>query len=305
MSLAAPVVAISLVLGARELGAAANRERKHWPKGIDEPYVPSPAAAPYITLGYRELGADLLWIRGLAYFGSDDGATSPGIQHLIATIAALDPAFEEPMSWGSLAMWSITMQPTQADYLRIIELLEAAMQRFPKNYRLPQRAGEIYALRLTSDDPAQVRAWKEKGAALLAKAVRLPDAPKTLGTYVAHLQTELGQRDKAIRDLRELVLYTSDAEVRNRLVAKLAKLTEASSDTIAYELDVERERFEEAWRRDRPEMSAAMYAVMGPAIPPWFDPADLYEPEVPTVEPIEPLPPLADDLGEILKESSP
>ena len=101
------------------------------------------------------------------------------------------------------------------------------------------------------------------------------------------------------------MLYTTDAETRTRLIAKLAKLTSASSDTIAYELDVERQRFEEAWKRDRPELSAAMYAVMGPAIEPWFDPASLSDPEIPTIEPIEPLLPLADHLGEILNETSP
>lgn len=298
-SLGPPVVALALILGARELAASANHQRKAWPHAATEPYAPSPGAAPLVSLGYRETLADLMWIRALAYFGGDDGATSVGVQHLVAAIAALDPAFEEPMTWGSLAMWSISMQVTQDDYRRILALLEAAMVRFPDNYHLPQRAGEIYALRLTSDDPAERRRFKEQGVRLLSRAVHMPNAPKNLGTYVAHLQTELGQRDMAIRDLRELILYTRDPNTRQKLVAKLAKLTEGRSDAIAYELEVEAARFDTAWKRDRPELPASMYAVVGPAIAPWFDPDRLGDTGEVMLEPIEPLPSLADDIGEV------
>ncbi|MGE5183847.1 MAG: hypothetical protein ACM31C_17375, partial [Acidobacteriota bacterium] len=34
----------------------------------DEPYAPSPAAAPYVSLDYRELAADVQWVRFLSYF---------------------------------------------------------------------------------------------------------------------------------------------------------------------------------------------------------------------------------------------
>lgn len=298
-ALAAPLAALALIVGARQLGASANQQRAHWPKDVDEPYAPSATAAPLVSLGYREALADWLYVRALAYFGGDDGATSPGVQHLIGAIAALDPGFEEPMSWGALAMWSATMEVSQDDYRNILALLEAAGERFPKNYKLAQRAGEIYVMRMHSDDAAELRAFKVKGTQLLSKAVHLPGAPRSLGTYVAHLETELGQRDKAIRDLRELVLYTSDANARAKLVAKLAKLTQVSSETLAYELDVERVRFETQWHAQRPELSAAMFAVIGPPITDWFDPADLSAPDLEFAEPIEPLPPLADDVGEL------
>ena len=293
------VVAVGLVVAARELSARANDARKAWPKEFDAPYAPSAGAVPYVSLGYREVMADLMWIRALAYFGSDEQTTSAGVRHLVQGIAALDPAFEEPMSWGATAMQSLTMRPTQDDYLAVIAILEQAMQRFPNNYRLPQRAGEIYALRLQSDDPAQKRAWKARGAALLSRAVHLPGAPKSLGTYVAHLETELGQRDKAIRDLRELIQYTSDAATRKRLVDKLAKLSAQSSAALDYELDVERARFDQAWNRERPELPAAMFAVIGPALPNWFDPIELSAPDEPPLPAIEPLPALADGIGEL------
>ena len=173
------------------------------------------------------------------------------------------------------------------------------MQRFPRNYHLPQRAGEIYSLRLTSDDPATLRRYREEGARLLSRAVHLPGAPKGLGTLVAHLRSELGQRDLAIRDLRELILYTSDGATRRRLIDKLAKLTAGHSETLDYELEVEARRFEEAWQRDRPEFEPTDYAVIGPPLLTWFDPATLDDPGEVILDPIEPLPALADGVGEL------
>ena len=201
------------------------------------------------------------------------------------------------MSWGSLAMQSLTMAPTQDDYLAVAQILEEAMARFPDNYRLPLRAGEIYALRLKSDDPAQVRRWKERGHALLARAVRLPEAPPNLGTFVAHLGTELGQREQAIRDLRELILYTTDLKARDRLVKKLATLTDDDAASLGFELDREAARFKAAWDRDRPELPASMYVLAGPPLAPWFDPATLGGADELPLE-IERLPGLADDVGE-------
>lgn len=299
VSLAGPVVALALMASAQVVGSAANTRRAATAKRTTEPYAPSPGAARIASLGYREALADLLWVRALVAFGSETDASPRSIRGLVEAIAALDPTFEEPMEWGALAMQSITMTLTQGDYLQVLRVLDEAMARFPQNYHLPQRAGEIYILRLKTDDPAQVRAWKAKGAELLARAARLPGAPKRLGSWVAQLQTELGQRDQAIRDLRELILYTTDPAARDRLLRRLAELTRSSTNTLSYELDVEAGRFTDAWRRDRPELPPTAYVVVGPPRPTWFDPATLADdPDVPVVEPIPPLPPLADDLGE-------
>lgn len=298
-SLAPAVIAVGLVVGARAVGGAANDVRARWPEAADAPYAPSPGAAPYVTLGYRELATDLLWIRALAYFGADEQASSEGVRNLVSAMNALDPRFEEVYVWSSLATQSIAMQLDNDDLFGTLAILERGMEEFPDRYELPLRAGEIYAFRLRTDDPAQQRRWKEEGARLIGRAVRLPNAPKSIGTYVAHLESELGQRDKAIRELQELIAYTNKPSDRDKLVKKLAKLTAGSSDAIAHELDVARARFTEAWRRERPELPATMYVVAGPPLGAWFEPAELAVEPVPEAAPIEPLPALADDVGEV------
>ena len=130
-------------------------------------------------------------------------------------------------------------------------MLDAAMARFPQNYRLPQRAGEIYLLRLKSDDPAQVRAWKAKGAELLARApadalrraLPFPTTqqkyefcgPAVLELCLRSLGIDLGQ-DEIARQIKrergtpmfEIVRYLADhAIVARRVVATVDKVRAA------------------------------------------------------------------------------
>ena len=126
--------------------------------------------------------------------------------------------------------------------------------------------------------------------------MRVPGAPKNMGTLAAHLRTKLGQREQAIRDLRELILYTSDPVVRAKLIKKAAELAGASSDAIDYELSVASRRFQDAWDRERPELPPTAYLLVGPPLPTWFSLDDLAVDRdlLGTDPPIEPLDPVPD-----------
>lgn len=291
----ATVAAVALLAGARALGASANATRDAWPKTADPPAAPSPDAAPYVSLGYRELMADLLWVRTIGYVGSEDDQAS-STRALVEAIVALDPGFERVYTAGALAMTAIGTGATREDMLAAIRVLEQGMARFPANYKMPLYAGQIYTADLTSDDPAEVERWQLEGARLLERAVRIPGAPKGVGTLAAYLRSKLGQREKAIRDLRELILYTTSAQQRQKLVEKLAELEESDAAAIDYELDVERRRFEARWTTERPELPPAAYTLIGPPLPSTFRLEDLAVDRdlIGSDEPIEPLPPLPD-----------
>jgi hypothetical protein len=291
----AVLVALGLVVSAQALGATANHARGKWPKSVDRPFAPSAGSAPYVSLGYRELGADLLWIRALGYFGGDDHPAA-GTRALIEAIVALDPRFERVYAWGGIAITSVGSDATNEDRLAAIRVLERGMKEFPDNYRLPLYAGQIYTGDLESKDPAQVEAWQLEGARYLERAVRTPGAPKAVGAFVAHLRSKLGQRDKAIRDLRELILYTKSAEERDKLVKKLAELEDRDKEGLLYELEVEQKRFEAEWQARRPEVPPSMYLFLGAPLAPAFDLEDLAVDRdlVGTEAPIEPLPPVPD-----------
>ena len=314
---AALAIAALLGAGARGLGWEANHLRASWPQTVDPPYAPSASAAPFLSLGYREALADLLWIRVLGYVGGDDDRAS-STRQLVEAIVALDPRFQRIYAWGGLAMSALGTGATEADYLAAIDVLERGAELFPEDYRIPLYAGQIYVTNLASRatraaatteglgvvgatmhqlyaDGGWTRAWEKAGARWLERAVRVPGAPTNMATLAAHLRTKLGQRDQAIRDLRELILYTSDAAQRDKLVKKLAALQGQASEALDHELSVAAHRFQDAWDRERPELPPTMYVLIGPPLPTWFDPADLAVDRDligsdPPIEPLEPVP---------------
>ncbi|MEO6775695.1 MAG: hypothetical protein ABI467_22225 [Kofleriaceae bacterium] len=273
---AARMPAVALAIAAVALvGARFAREAAGARQDLAaEPYAPSPASAPLVSLGFRELTADLLWIRLTGYFGSPD-STADGVAALVEAIIALDPSFHRPYEYGARAITIAPHGVTQASFRRALAVLEQGITQFPDDWKLPYLAGQIYTQDLVTKDPAQQRAWDERGTLLTESAIRKPGAPLEAATWVAYMQTKLGQRDRAINDLRELLLVTRDDSARKALVEKLAKLADSDSTEIAAEVFEQRERFDAAWQRDRPTIPPTMYILLGPRTTPGFDMTNL------------------------------
>jgi hypothetical protein len=241
---------------------------------VEEPFAPSPDAAPYVSLGYREFAADLFWVRLTGYFGGDTN-TAQGIGALVDAVVALDPQFHRVYDYGANAMTLAHYGVDQDTYLHAIAVLDRGTKEFPDDYRLPLDEGQMYALDLQTKDPAQRRAWDDKGTMLVESAIRKPGAPAEAADFAAVMRTKLGQHDRAVRELREMLLVTGDAAARQRLIERLATLEHDNADEIAAEIFEERHRFESAWKHDRPAIPATMYILLGPDIAPRFDMTDL------------------------------
>jgi hypothetical protein len=262
----------------------------------EEPYAPSPAAAPLVSLGYRELLADLLFFRLIGYYGGKH-ETAPGVAAMVEAIVAADPGYEKVYVWGARAI-SVAMHGGSNDtVLRAIRILEAGTERFPTNYRIPELAGELYLVELKTDDPAQRRAWDEKAARLLEIATRRPGAPADRAELVAELRSRTGQRQRAIDGLREMILIANDERARAGLLEKLAELEQSDSAEIAAEMFEARHGFTNRWRAERPAVPATMYILLGPPERPGFDLGDLATGgrDLITADVFERLPPLTDN----------
>jgi len=240
----------------------------------ERPYAPSPASAPIVSLGYRELGADLLYTRMVGYFAAYDSAPDASAA-LAEAIVALDPTFRRAYELGATAMTDGRRAPDPALQLRALDLLEKGMREFPTYWRFPNLAGQIYLVELKTDDPAQRRAWDERGALLLEAASRKPGAPAEAAVHAAVLQSRLGQQQRAIENLREILLITSDARARKQLLERLAELSNESSDELAAELLTARNAFERAWQAERPAVTPSMYILLGARAEPGFDLGEL------------------------------
>ena len=292
--LALVVTALLCLVASRLVRSAALDTRARWPKLVNIPYAPSPELAPYVTLGYRELGADLLWIRMIGYLGGRDD-TADGVRGLVEGTLGLDDHFRPAYDAGALAIQSADHGVDEAAHLTAIAILERGMRIYPDRWQYPYLAGQTYVVDLTTTDPVKRRAWNERGVALLEKAVRLPRAPAREALLAAHLQSQLGRHEAAVNNLKELILITSDARAQKDLIAKLAELERRSSAEIAIELLDERRTFEAEWLGARPALPATMYVLLGPRRRPYLAPADLAVDRdligTQAPEPLEPLDP--------------
>jgi tetratricopeptide (TPR) repeat protein len=210
----------------------------------------------------------------MGYFGSRE-ASADGVASLTEAIVALDPRDQRMYDYGANAMTIPATDTTQRTFLRAIAVLEQGIAQFPDDWKLPMLAGEIYTQDLETTDPAQRRAWDERATQLTEAAVRKPGAPQEAATWVAFMQTKLGQRDRAIRNLRELLLVTRDEDVRKKLLDKLAELSNTDSAELAGELYEQRKKLEASWLHDRPDIPATTYFLLGPRLAPGFDLTDL------------------------------
>ncbi len=266
------LIIAALALGGARIAreAAAQPEDKIAP----EPFAPSPGAAPFVSLGYHELAADLLFIRLTGYFGGEQ-STADAVAALTEAIVALDPQFHRIYDFGANAMTIARYHVTQDTYLRAIAILERGAAEFPQDWKLPWLAGQIYTQDLKTDDPAQRRVWDEKGTLLVESAIRKPGAPADAAQWAAIMRTKLGQHERAVTGLREMVLLTNDEKTRKNLIDQLAEIEHSDAQAIDLEVTLERNRFVKAWLADRPTLPPTMYVLLGPQLGASFDMTDL------------------------------
>jgi hypothetical protein len=272
---------IALIGGARLIHAPDERPSR------DAPWAPTPSSAPYATLGYREAAADWFWIRLRAYVGRMfDPVTKQNIldaasaRALVDAVIALDPSFEPAYEFAPASIDWVAGGPSKDDLLWAAKVCEDGAARFPDRWKLPKLAGELYLLDLPpkTTDTAEKAAYTEKGTTLLERAIRLPDAPRGLATLVAFERTQLGQRDRAIEGLRELISTTDDPGTRQHLIDKLEEISGGDTERIGDEEEWAKESFDRRWHRALPEAPAEIYILVGDPPKPYIDLGDLAAP---------------------------
>lgn len=267
------IAAVALV-GARVARVAARDHSRSAAAAGEAPFAPSSASAPFIAVGFREAFADLLYVRLVGYF-NDESSTGDGVADLAEAVATLDPQFKRVYELGANAMTLAKFDVNQGVFLRAVALLERGMKLFPQEWRLPYLAGQIYTQDLKSTDPAQVRTWNERGVLLVESAIRKPGAPAHAAAWAAVMRTKLGQHERAVTNLREMLLVTNDEKARQRLIAALADLEAKDAAVVASEIYAERYKFQRKWKAERPSVSPTFYTLLGPRIRPGFDMGDL------------------------------
>src|SRR5690606_3560759 len=122
-------------------------------------------------------------------------------------------------------------------------------------------AGTRYWLDLKSKDPREQREFKERGAELIELAMRKPDAPADLATTAATIRTKLGQSERALKDLKEMVMTVDDPAAQRKLLQRVGDIADAD---LMRELRAARAVFDRAHIRHARDLPADMFVLLGP-----------------------------------------
>ena len=179
------VAAALLCLG----GAVATTRwfERHTPPGApaaDLGYLPPPPVARLLTFGYQHLGADLMWIRTVQYFGKhlETDRRFPRLSELLQVTVGIDPHFIEAYRYGGLFLWIADGREAP------VALLEDGFRHNPDRWEMPHDLGRLYFL---SGDSAQTLRW-------WTIAQRFPDAPTYLPRFIARLHEKVGDVETAL-----------------------------------------------------------------------------------------------------------
>jgi len=269
--LVALAAAALLGVAAHPFKQLALLERGEWPRYEEYVPLPPPKAAPLLAMGYRELMADVTWVRALVYYGSSRIGESEFIYltKFIDNILELDPAFRRVYEWAAYSVTHKAGYATKQELRLSADYLERAMKQFPDDAQLFWDAGIRYWLYMYGDSPEEKRKNRERAADLIEAAMHKPGAHPNWPTTAAELRTQLGQKEQAIRYLREMILTTDNKQARERMLGKFGYLVD--SVDIADELLAEAEAFDKEWKDNVAYAPKTFHILLGPRPSPVID----------------------------------
>lgn len=212
------VGALALGWVAGEVGARARDARNH-EFDSDVAYLPSTAALRFMSAGYDDVTADLLWLRTVTYYGEwrqgDHGIEF--FRELSNRVVDLDPHFVEAYRFGALVLADDLDSFDDA-----IALLRKGMIAMPDTWWLPFEAGFLeYTIRM--DD--------QRAASWFRIAAGKPDAPDLARSFAAFVSSRAGDLRVSLELWKFVASTTENPETRRKAEGYVAELQAAVDGT--------------------------------------------------------------------------
>jgi hypothetical protein len=185
-------------------------------------YAPSGQTFELLSLGFKTLSADLLWIRCLQFFSGPERLlrTPAQAKPYVDALLHIDPEFKEAYRWaGSALVVNARGGATNEQVELANSYLKRAMARYPDEYEWPYAIGINYAF-WTPSSP-QKREMMRVGAQYFERAAQLPGAPKHIPTLIAALIMDDNDPSAMIRFVEQAYLIESDPEIKKMLAVRL------------------------------------------------------------------------------------
>jgi tetratricopeptide (TPR) repeat protein len=230
------VICVLPLLGLTTIELERRRVAGHFAVG-EAYYVPPAPVVRTMAFGYNELAADFVWLRTITYFATHlvGDRDFSHLRRYLETILTLDPHFKQVYRYGASMLLSRGERQTNADVFTAIELYERAQKLWPEDWRYPLGIGTYYLTELKPDSPEQKQAWRRTAAEYIRRATLVGANLPWLPTLAAKIYSEQGERQLAIRHLKELYMVSPNKKTRTQIAAKLRHLQDAELDYLRRE----------------------------------------------------------------------
>jgi hypothetical protein len=198
-----PAVVFVVVLAGAVAATVRVKSYTYRPYLYDNLYLPSGRFMEQVSLGYKQITADVIWFQAVQYYGGyrkgeHDLAYFEG---LIRLVNELDPHFIFPYVFGALVL-SQDMEALD----RGIRILRGGMHHNPTNWELPFEIGFLYFVDARNNDMA---------ARYFDLASRMPGAPDLARRFAAFVYSRAGHNELSIRMWEELKETTDEPYMRD------------------------------------------------------------------------------------------
>lgn len=180
-------------------------------------FLPSPAQARILSLGYQSLVADYYWVKALQYFTNpaNDRLEYRNLADYLEVVIGVDPHYRYAYKFAALSIPYDTGRFRYRHTKRSTSFLERGVKEFPDWWELHFLLGYNYLN--FANEPA-------KAGEQFKAAVVLPGAPAYLAALSARALAVGGQLERALLVSEELMNGTDDPEIRETMKKRLQDL---------------------------------------------------------------------------------
>jgi hypothetical protein len=189
-----------------------DRQRPPVLRAEEMSYLPKGEYLRVAVIGYRQMAADLIWLKAVQYIGEKKQSKRGYLAayHAVDVLTDVDPrfAFAYQATGTVLGVYAHLVQES-------IAILSKGMRHNPEVWQLPFTIGYDYFYELC--DPA-------KAAPYFRTASVLPGAPAYLPKLAARMTVAGGDPDAALEFLQRLDEQVQDQRLHGALVQKMREV---------------------------------------------------------------------------------
>ncbi len=180
-------------------------------------YLPSPAQARVMSLGYTSVLADYYWVMALQYFTDSTQAVNAykNLGDYLDLVVGLDPDFQYAYKFAGVSLPYDEGRLRWRNTKRATSFLERGVRRFPGDWQMQFYLAYNYL---------NFHERPTDAAEHFAAAGRIPGAPAYLSEFATRVYATGGATERAIDFAKHVIENTSDPQVAQAMKSRLREL---------------------------------------------------------------------------------